>query len=383
MFQIYRLALHNEIYVDEIASLETGLADKVNYIVFKPYHTQKFVKKHPFLFKIIFKVLSNTWFVWNASLQTVLFIRHVIFKLFIKRIELFDSELALCATPRFFDQIHKVSDKLKIPRTSLIIGNVNDNNPLDFNFKLIEVCSFKDIFMAFLYSVISPYKLRGFLKESQKLHTYNSFEWFLACIYLSRQTDIKEIWFGNHIDRWAVLFDNLNIKRKIIVQHGIENGNLVPPVMLKKISKLYIIQSNQKEFFLGKIIDSDFEYEVLINKIKMTRVLDERKLRVLIVGNSAIYSEEEKYLIERLSLLNLNFCLKPHPVLSQKYYTELKKNIDFVIVSDRFTFPEVDLVISYDSTLGLEYELEGVKVLYYADNTLDEIIQYLKNSISE
>ncbi len=384
MYQIYNRAIQNEIYVDKLAFIETNLVSIINYTVIRPYVTQKFIKKHPILFKFIFWVVSQTWLFWNSLLQTILLFKFIIKKIFAntKKIDQ-EDKLVFAATPRLFDQIKKVKNQSEVPKKTLVIGKAVNKCVSSLNFEVTEVCSYRDICKAYIFSLIAPVKLRDLLNDNENLQTYNSFEWFLTNCFLTRQKGIKEIWFANHFDRWAILFDNLKIERKIIVQHGIENGKLIPPVMLKNITKAYLIKADQKPFFVGKIIENDFEFEELKSEIKLTKIFCQDKLRVLIVGNVSIHSVEEKFLIQHLSSLNIHFCLKPHPVLSQNFYTELKQETDFLLIADKNTFPEVDVVISYESTLGLEYELEGVKVLYYADNTVDEIIQYLKSSIKE
>lgn len=384
MYQIYNRAIQNEIYVDKLAFIETNLVSIINYTVIRPYVTQKFIKKHPILFKFIFWVVSKTWLFWNSLLQTILFFKFIIKKIF-ARTKKIDQEdkLVFAATPRLFDQIKKIKNQSEVPNKTLVIGKAVNKRDASLSFEVTEVCSYRDIFKAYIFSLIAPVKLRDLLIDNENLQTYNSFEWFLINCFLTRQKGIKEIWFANHFDRWAILFDNLKIERKIIVQHGIENGKLIPPVMLKSITKAYLIKADQKPFFVGKIIENDFEFEELKSEIKLTEIFCQDKLRVLIVGNASIHSVEERFLIQHLSSLNIHFCLKPHPVLSQNFYTELKQDTDFLLIADKNTFPVVDVVISYESTLGLEYELEGVKVLYYADNTVDEIIQYLKRSIKE
>ena len=77
MYQIYKRALKNEIYLDEFAFIHTGLSDIVSYSVIRPYITQKFIKKNPIFFKFIFRVISYTWLFWNSLLQTILFFKYI------------------------------------------------------------------------------------------------------------------------------------------------------------------------------------------------------------------------------------------------------------------------------------------------------------------
>lgn len=381
MYKVYSQALQNEIYVDEVAFVETELSKFVNYNVIRPYITQKYIKKYPLLFKYLFNIISKTWIFWNTLIHTFLFLKHISKKTITKSKLIYDSKLILAATPRLFDQLEKVKNQSDLPSNGLVIGKRVKVRSCRSYFTIDEVCSYNDIFKAYKHSLLSPIKLNSILKGTNNLQTYNAFDWFLIYNYLDRQNQIQEVWFGNHFDRWAVLFDNLSIKTKIIVQHGIENGNLTPPILLSTISKVHLIRINQKEYFIGKIIKNEFEFEELISKIQFVDVFLKDRLRVLIVGNCALYSEEESILVKSLSKMQLYFCLKPHPVLSQVFYAELKKKTEFLLLSERDVFPDVDLVISYESTLGLEYEIEGVEVLYYADYKVEEIIQNIQNRI--
>ena len=377
----YLLSLKNEIYIDDIAFIQTGLSKIIDYNVIRPQHTHHHIKNHPKAFRFLLIFLSSSWILWNSIIQTILLLKHLSNAALVKRKIISSEAIILVATHRLPDQLKKVMDT--VPSQALMIGKGTSSTINCASANLIDVVNIKDIFNAYYYSLLAPINLRKYIRGNYIIQTYNSFEWFLINCFLTRQKGIKEIWFANHFDRWAILFDNLKIERKIIVQHGIENGKLIPPVMLKSITKAYLIKADQKPFFVGKIIENDFEFEELKSEIKLTEIFCQDKLRVLIVGNASIHSVEERFLIQHLSSLNIHFCLKPHPVLSQNFYTELKQDTDFLLIADKNTFPEVDVVISYESTLGLEYELEGVKVLYYADNTVDEIIQYLKRSIKE
>ncbi len=70
---------------------------------------------------------------------------------------------------------------------------------------------------------------------------------------------------------------------------------------------------------------------------------------------------------------SLGVYLKPHPVFSYKYYRNLK-NKRVHIIRDKNMFPKVGLALCAYSTLGLGYEASNIKVLWYAEQTIAEVI---------
>lgn len=377
MYGIYRLALQNEIYIDDLSFKETKLNEIVSYAVIRPYKTNHLIKKYPNLFRCIFAFFRFTWLFWNACVQTLVFLKFLVSYISKSKHGIVASSLVLYATPRLTDQLAKV--KGSIPNKGLLIGKSGNYKPEIDCLSLSEVAKFADIFRAYKQALLAPIKLRKALPGNHIIQTYTAFEWFLTYNYLSRNQQITEIWFGNHCDRWAVLFDNLKIDKKVIVQHGIENGTLNPPVKLEHINKIHLIKNSQRVYFKDKIVSSNFEINELENLIKFSPLFGIDKLRILIVGNSSLFSKEEEILIKELSKLNVHLALKAHPVLSKDFYTSLLKTQKFTLIAERDIFPEVDIVISYESTLGVEYEIEGISVWYYSKYTIDEIINMAKD----
>ena len=85
---------------------------------------------------------------------------------------------------------------------------------------------------------------------------------------------------------------------------------------------------------------------------------------------------KEKKIIQDLSKRNVNLYIKPHPLDKNiEDYKSLLKDNRFVILEIN-DYPEVDVVISYESTLADEYENNGVVVLRYTDDFFDK--EYLE-----
>lgn len=89
-----------------------------------------------------------------------------------------------------------------------------------------------------------------------------------------------------------------------------------------------------------------------------------------------IYFETEEKIIKDISgNSHLNLYVKPHPQNSIVKYTALQEQFGFVMLG-KTDFPKMDYVISYDSTILLEYQSNGVKTLMYEDP--DYQIEYQK-----
>ena len=99
---------------------------------------------------------------------------------------------------------------------------------------------------------------------------------------------------------------------------------------------------------------------------------------IVACDNYRFYDEEE-YIIKRIIRKDIRIYIKIHPGKNDdQKYMELKKSInDNIEIINTPTFPKVDAVISYKSTLGLEYEALNIPVFYYEDMSLDDIVKHI------
>ena len=101
------------------------------------------------------------------------------------------------------------------------------------------------------------------------------------------------------------------------------------------------------------------------------KLLNNGKKHILLVCE-LIYFEKEKTIIEDIYSTNkFNLYVKPHPQNNPIRYQQLQEIYDFRILG-KTDYPAVDYVISYDSTLVLEYQSKGVKTLMYEDADYEE-----------
>ena len=104
-------------------------------------------------------------------------------------------------------------------------------------------------------------------------------------------------------------------------------------------------------------------------------LLSNNKLNVMLVCNM-LFFESEKEIIYALTKEGINLYIKPHPKDNAEIYKALKSS-SFIILGAN-EFPKVDIVISYQSTLGVKYEQAGVKVLWYDAIGTKSCIEYVK-----
>jgi len=179
------------------------------------------------------------------------------------------------------------------------------------------------------------------------------------------------------------LIDKLPHRNKILVQHGTEiilhntfdiEANFLnksqqgfwtlnPPYQYHTITEAYVFTKTEETALLLSILGCHPKFHYTGYGLKLTDLNLEKK-SVLIVGYYYIFIEIERKILESLQDKGLVVFLKNHPTIPPSKYDSIKKEYDFELITDG-TFPKVDLVISYDSTLALEYEALGVSVLYY------------------
>ncbi|EAZ1075825.1 hypothetical protein AIY08_11190, partial [Salmonella enterica] len=267
--------------------------------------------------------------------------------------------------------------------------------PINNNYDVIDLCgfiSFFDVIKAFLLSIAS---FVSFFKPScikWILHLYTAPSWFLVALAMN---NVKGSFASSeHYDRWAVLTDILcRMKRKqyILIQHGslmglktknFESFNL--PYKLRAVSEIAVF--NEVEFYLF----SDY----ILSKIKndgliihyfqqpfFVSSIEKKELSVLIVGHSLCEREQLK-IGELLATLSDEIVVyyKEHP---KARASEKVKMASWNFITDDNYFPDVDLVISYPSTLALQYQdLNKIVLLHELDNiNQDEINEIIKTVI--
>lgn len=305
------------------------------------------------------------------------------------------SDLEMRQTCYFF----KDNDSYKLSRDELIIIKLPWVNytptSCDFNaINLYELTSFLDVARAFLLSIFSYIY---YLKPSRikwLLHIYTAPSWFLVAMGMN---NIKgNLASSEHYDRWAVLTDFIcRIKRKryILIQHGsllalktkgYEFFSL--SYKLKAVSELAIFNEIELELFLEYIISQANDYNIKIHFYQQpfyVSSINNKGLSILIIGHS-LCERGQLSLGSQLSTLSDNIVLyyKEHP---KARASEKAKKTKWNFITDDDYFPDVDIVISYPSTLAYQYkELNKIVILHELDNIdqnkIDEILMTIRKN---
>jgi hypothetical protein len=208
------------------------------------------------------------------------------------------------------------------------------------------------------------------------IYALNSFEWYIVCAAINNFKNVDKIYFANQKDRWAILFDNSDVKSKILLQHGIEIvDGYFETVKLKSINTGISFNQREADALRKVCLDCDPQFVFYKHSIQLVNLYDNKKT-VLIIGNSFEFFKKEEFIIRLLQSYDFKILLKPHPLLNKSCYYKLVDELQFEVVDDNI-FPKADLVISYHSTLAIEYEMLGITVIYHEDFSLKKMLPYL------
>lgn len=255
------------------------------------------------------------------------------------------------------------------------------------NLSDIWACAYQAIFLHFL--TICRY---GYDKYFLSLRAY---EWCLTDCALRHVSPKVELYYACMNDRMAIMFDRLPHKMKIMIPHG-------KMYSFHKIVKdsPYYRWNEEMGFYYGinryrsspniiycpgKMEEVGLQCTIIANQPKyiytgygFKPAFKPEGQSVLIVANYTLFSEQEKIVLEKLQSLPLLIYVKNHPANRNSYYYDLQRSYKFILIEGLDTnLPDVDVVISYDSTLAYEYKSIGTKVVFYEDidvNNIGEII---------
>lgn len=205
-----------------------------------------------------------------------------------------------------------------------------------------------------------------------------SLEFFLTYYYLKRIPKDTTLYFSNQIDRWSTLFDRAPQSRKVLLQHGIEDPKANWPVKLENTGVLYSLSKEESVNVVNAVFAKQPEVRIMAPTITLSDMGNQNTFKVLIVGYPECrLFEKEKEFIRKLQNPGITVFLKLHPGKEDiSQYEELLKTYNYILIKDQ-RFPKVDIVLSYLSTLAVEYQACGIKVLQYSKYSVDEMVNYI------
>lgn len=267
---------------------------------------------------------------------------------------------------------------------------VNEINNL--NLKCVSIMSLlskKDLFTALKLSFMSLKKCSSNKTLiTWSVHTYTAYKWFIARIALEKIKNIKEVCIAEHFDRWASLAGYWSYENQYtlsMIQHGlVQNESMDFPYRIPNriinVHKLYTYNKNSERIFKDYIVSAGldiqcFYFKPLIEVRKISSSEGEKS--VLFVGNTlceSFHSDLYKKLKEKLIF---KAFYKPHPTVKPSQFI---MSLDWEVIDQKDFFPDVDLLISYPSTLVEEYANIGTpSVLHSINADNKDLIMVLKS----
>jgi hypothetical protein len=319
----------------------------------------------------IFKFLTNSFFVslfiflwpifFNPILSVFKFVFNLIVSIFYKRKNLPDNIYLNLSDSKFFNFIetNKKNYPNAVIQSPFYKKNLNENFVVE-NISLYEITSIIHLCKAFIFSFISPFYF--IYKGHYKLisFTYTSFSWYWLYFTIN-ENSLKSIWFSNHYDQWTYLFDNFNnIEKKYLIQHGNmeyydnSNDSIVFPNFkdkLMQIDKIFVINDESINYFKKYINNKKLQFEIIDSKLSIKKWPKNfiSTFKILLIGHENEIKFHRELIVAILNNHNEDIAYKLHP----RQFTTIN-NLPLWVISDREVVPDVDIVISYGSTLDNE-----------------------------
>lgn len=281
-----------------------------------------------------------------------------------------------------------------------------DTKEIDNKFKVrfYNLISLQELIACCLDScIVSLYSLRKYGLKYIFDNKY-SLDWFIYFYMTCKIPDGSNVCFCNQQDKWVPLLDSIDGCKKVFIQHGTEmiryeaNADkstmkylsnlgcwvMDMPYKYKNVDLAYVFTHDEFLALNAAIFRCSPECCIIGYEMKLTNI-STQKNSVLIVGYFREYGEYEKRVVDLLKNEELDIFIKNHPTVDVSVYS-IYDDISNIHIINEPVFPKVDLVISYESTLALEYESYGIKVIYYNDiisNNFVDIVYVINNLCSK
>ena len=261
-------------------------------------------------------------------------------------------------------------------------------NQLPANAERIDAFSLlssNDLLLAFRHAMASTRALsRRAHTKKWLLHSYTAFRWFAARAALEKLNG--DFYMAEHYDRWAILADGVihgrlrqssagtSLSHLSLIQHGRVEGlsdpqqapqfHLTLKRRLKAVSFLYVYDQKSENIFRESILSTYcIRRGVQVSQFRPQIVLQEEvglpknRANILFVGHPACESLHIFLLQELKKKYPINAFYKPHPLMPMS--AELV-GLDWNVITDKSHFPRVRFLVSYPSTLVVEYASSGI-----------------------
>lgn len=362
-------AVKNEISIDKEV-LKRINRDALNFTPIRPIKSLQYIDKYAisgFLYGIIamlFLIFSPLYFLIRALKS------FVVKKGRRKFFSDLSGDLVLVANSRIESLMARVNTKGKL--TYLNINQPKASKQLSVH----ALLDWRDYLLAYFYAVCAVFYLFWSIQDKRDvLQAYVAYEWFLVYIGLSKieENSDRRIYFANHYDRWATMFDQLFVNENVtLLQHGLLPRNLKLSYKLKHVNNIYVLNRSSQEVFKSLLEGLNPDFFQLESMITLTDIQCNKKA-VLVIGQPHSIESEIK-LIKKI-VDEFEVFVKPHPLYDATEYEKLK---GVRLIKQKDFYPRVDVALCYESTLGVEYEASGVEVVWWKGMEENAIFSALK-----
>lgn len=401
----YLSATRNEIAVDEMyLRMAHVQADQVGYLPRVPRWVGRAVRA-PALTRTVWRM---AWLIWLAGGAIVFFALEY---LKFARLQRRSAVLTAAAAPgveegavlgfstRVCDILHQ-PQFAGMPKVWVTMPWAWQHSlPQDARERpMLTLVNHSDLRQAFIDAVTATYALgRDAARSKWALHSYTALRWFLARRAIDRISG--PLVTTEHFDRWAVLADrSIRAGRRhgakaynrhlVLIQHGALGGLgsepssrdslLRLPVRLSCVDELYVYNATEEESFRSGVLaterrDRPLTVNYFKSVIKLSGDISSSRLRILFVGHpiceqfqTACYHE-----LQKKSVFDAYY--KPHPKAPM---SRGMAAVGWAIIYNPKVFPRVDLLISYPSTLVIEYGDNGIPASVHPISITREELPY-------
>lgn len=251
--------------------------------------------------------------------------------------------------------------------------------PKSQSLNILALLDYSEILRAFVWSLKTCFMISfRFWKDDFLFRTYNSFEYYLVYFSLNHIDKSNTLLFIQLIDRWVYLFGSRPHK-KIYIQHGILNRR-IEQERCGDVDIAYFINKEQEQLCYKKLFNQvkDVRYR---KGIEIKPIQKEKDIKYILLICNSIFIKIEEAFIENLIDANVHLLMKLHPKdVGGRIYQDLQAKYNIETVS---YFPDVDIVISYDSSLADEYRDYGKEVIKYTPDCNNSDIKQIVNKLKK
>jgi len=403
LFADYFAAIKNEIAVDEMfLVLSKTSAEEVGHFPRVPHWIGK-ARRQPYLARTASRLARIIWIFGGSMIYLLLeYLKILRIHQSVDTLSCAHLDGAILGLSARVYKIITPEQFPMLPQTWLTLPWVTQHELPDGanELPILSILNRRDLLSALADAVIvTLYMRRHRYLSHWVLQSYTAFRWFLVRRAIDRLSGTLVT--TAHFDRWAVLVDRSVrecrrthgcSKRLVVTQHGsmgplnqesdkVTRLNL--PTRMQQVDELYAYNINEATAFLSEVLVNsitarEIKYHFFKPLITLSGELISSRTRVLFVGHPIC----EKFHIEAFKKIkswnDIEVYYKPHP---KSTMSESLAEVEWTLISEEHFFPIVDLLVSYPSTLVLEYEGRGIPAsIHPLDINLGDLPSYLEKT---